>query len=93
VWDFAAKSLRKLPLPSTSSSFSLTAFLPDSRRLLVSSAGALMLVDLAGGPPRQLRAGAPFDLYRLSRDGRTLVIEHPVFDSDIWLMELGETRR
>jgi Tol biopolymer transport system component/serine/threonine protein kinase len=92
VWDFGAKTLRKLHLPVPASS-SFTAFLPDSRRLLVSSAGALMLVDLAGGPTRQLRAGAPGDLYRLSRDGRTLVIEHPVFDSDIWLMELGETRR
>ncbi len=92
VWDFAAKTLRKLHLPVPASS-SFTAFLPDSRRLLVSSAGALMLVELAGGPPRQLRAGTPGDIYRLSRDGRTLVMEHTVFDSDIWLMEMGETRR
>lgn len=52
-----------------------------------------MLVDLAGGPPRRLRAGVTGDYYRLSRDGRTLVLEHPVFDSDIWLMELGDPRR
>ncbi|HYN06234.1 MAG TPA: WD40 repeat domain-containing protein [Vicinamibacterales bacterium] len=92
VWDLAARTLRKLEIPPSPAG-SFTAFLPDSRRLLVSSAGALMLVDLAGGPPRQLRTGAPGDIYRLSRDGRTLVIEHPVFDSDIWLMELGDTRR
>jgi hypothetical protein len=53
-----------------------------------------MLVDLAGGSPRPLRTGgAPGDTYRLSRDGRTLVLEHPVFDSDIWMMELGDGKR
>jgi hypothetical protein len=51
-----------------------------------------MLVDLAGGSPRQLRVGSPGDYYRLSRDGRTLVLEHSVFDSDIWLMEQSDTR-
>jgi hypothetical protein len=89
VWDLAAHTLRKLDIPPVSTGI-FTSFLPDSRRLLVSSAGALMLVDLAGGPPRQLRAGAPGDIYRLSRDSRTLVLEHPVFDSDIWLITLGE---
>jgi hypothetical protein len=93
VWDLAAHTLRKLDMPPVSTGIS-TAFLPDSRRLLVSSAGALMLVDLAGGSPRPLRTGgAPGDTYRLSRDGRTLVLEHPVFDSDIWMMELGDGKR
>jgi len=92
VWDLAAGTLRRLDLPPDAAP-SFSAFLPDSRRLIVTSAGALMLMDLAGGPPRQLRDGTPGDTFRLSRDGRTLVIEHPVFDSDIWLMELGEARR
>ena len=93
VWDLSARTLRKLHVPVRAPQSSVTAFLPDSRRLLISSAGTLLLVDLAGGSPRQLRAGGPFDYYRLSRDGRTLVLMQPVFDSDIWLMELGETGR
>ena len=90
VWDFASKVLRKLDLPPASFARSVD-FLPDSRRLLIGDAQGLMIVDLAGGPPRLLRAGAPGDAYRLSRDGRTLVLEHPVFDSDLWLMEPSST--
>jgi serine/threonine protein kinase len=87
VWDVTTHTLRKLDLPPTSTGTYAT-FLPDSRRLLVSSARGLMLVDLGGGPPRLLRATEPGDTHRLSRDGRTLVHEHVVFDADIWLLEM-----
>jgi eukaryotic-like serine/threonine-protein kinase len=93
VFDLAARTLRKLDIPRDHAGVS-TAFLPDSRRLLVSSTGALTLIDLSGGAPRQLRTGgAPGDTYLLSRDGRTLVLEHSTFDSDIWLMELSDAGR
>ena len=92
VWDLTSKTLRKLDLPPASAGM-FAAFLPDSRRLLVSSARGLMLIDLGGGPPRLLRASAPGDTYRLSRDGRTLVLEHLVFDSDIWLLEIAGAGR
>lgn len=93
VWDLAAKTLRTLDIPPAPDLGGSSAFLPDSRRLLVGSGGALMLVDLAGGPPRLLREDSPGDSYLLSRDGRTLVHEHPVFESDIWLMEMADAGR
>jgi hypothetical protein len=61
--------------------------------LLLSGQPGLVLMDLADGKSRLLRPGEPWDRYVLSRDGRTLVIERPLFDSDIWLMEFAGARQ
>ena len=92
VWNVARGTLRVFDLPQSESHSRRGMFLPDSRRLLVSDPRGLFLLDLADGKPRLLRAGEPTDFYSLSRDGRTLVIDRPVFDSDIWLMELPSSR-
>jgi serine/threonine protein kinase/Tol biopolymer transport system component len=87
VWDLAAGALRVLDVPIAPSGDLGICFLPDSRRVLLNAQRGLMLVDLADGTKRVLRPGEPQDLYLLSRDGRTLLIQRRVFDSDVWLME------
>ena len=90
VWDLSTGTLRTFDLPPSKPGTVWMSFFPDSRRLLVTSTTHLMLVDLAEGRVRPLRPLETGDRYGLSRDGRTLLIEHPVFDSDIWLMELNK---
>jgi dipeptidyl aminopeptidase/acylaminoacyl peptidase len=86
VWDMADRSLRKIDLAKLGGNG--ISFLPDSRHVLFNSDTGIVLVDLVVGKSRRLGDSLPTDDCRLSRDGRTLVIQHPVFDSDIWLMEL-----
>jgi Tol biopolymer transport system component len=62
-------------------------WLPDSRRFLMQAPGGLLLIDAVTGEWRVLLPGSMGDRYRLSRDGRTLLIERQVFDSDVWLMQ------
>ena len=88
IWDLDSKTLRKIGREGSVSPNISVSFLPDSRRLLLNSAGDLMLIDLGDGTSRRLRSVPPEDYYRLSRDGRTLLIEHPVLDSDVWLLEM-----
>jgi hypothetical protein len=85
--------LRTLDVPAALVDNILVSFLPDSRRLLLSGQRGVVLVDLADGKSRVLRPGEPSDRYVLSRDGRTLVIERPLLDSDIWLMEFAGSRQ
>jgi Tol biopolymer transport system component len=63
-------------------------WLPDSRHFLIQAPDGLVLVKAATGEWRRLLPGSMSDRYRLSRDGRTLVIERDVFDSDVWLMRV-----
>jgi dipeptidyl aminopeptidase/acylaminoacyl peptidase len=93
VWDLANGVLRKLDVPVDLDKRAWINFLPDSRRLLMNGPHGLTLVDLTDGKPHVLRPGPTADQYHLSRDGRTLVIQHPVFDSDIWLMEFTKPGR
>lgn len=88
VWDLADRSLRKLDLAELGGNG--ISFLPDSRNVLFNSGTGIVLVDLAVGKSRRLGDSLPADDCRLSRDGRTLLIQHPVFDSHIWLMELAK---
>jgi eukaryotic-like serine/threonine-protein kinase len=85
VWDLAGKSLRKLDVLELGGNG--ISFLPDSRHVLFNSGTGIILADLVAGTSRRLGNSLPTDDCRLSRDGRTLLIQHPVFDSDIWLME------
>jgi hypothetical protein len=87
IWDVSKGTLRKLDLPGSDPNDIWMSFLPDSRRVLVTSRDGLMLIDLADGHAHKLQTPVPGDRYRLSRDGRTLLIQHPIFDSDIGLME------
>ena len=93
VWNLTTGTLRTLDVPSAPVDSTLVSFLPDSRRLLLSGQRGLVLVDLADGKSRVLRPGEPSDRYVLSRDGRTLVIDRPLLDSDIWLMEFAGSRQ
>jgi Tol biopolymer transport system component len=93
VWNLATGKLRTLDVPAARVDNILVSFLPDSRRLLLSGQPGLVLMDLADGKSRLLRPGEPWDRYLLSRDGRTLTIERPLFDSDIWLMEFAGSRQ
>jgi serine/threonine protein kinase/Tol biopolymer transport system component len=89
VWDMTSATLRVLDVPFPRGTGGGIAFLPDSRRLLLSGEQGLMLANLTDGSSRLLRPGLPVDTFRLSRDGLVLVIQHPVFGGDLWLMEFG----
>ncbi len=88
MWDLADRSLRKLDVGELGGNG--ISFLPDSRHVLFNGRAGIVVVDLAVGKSRRLGDSLPTDDCRLSRDGRTLLIQHPIFDSDIWLMEFAK---
>ena len=93
IWDMGGRSLLKIDLHAVAGDGNSISFLPDSREVLLNGDTGLMFVNLVDGSARKIRDGAPNDDYRLSRDGRTLQIQHPVFDADIWLMEFAKPGR
>jgi len=74
------------------------AWLPDSRRLLFSSAREIVLLDTQTGARRTVMGlDRPFDPWgrslALSRDGRLLVYLQMQAEGDVWRMTLDEPRR
>jgi serine/threonine protein kinase/Tol biopolymer transport system component len=73
---------------------SFVGWLPDSRHFVAQSEDQLALVDVETGEFRRFpQAGlSRLDSASLSHDGATLLVEHPVFDGDIWLLEKNEKK-
>lgn len=73
------------------------AWLPDSRRLLYSGSGHLMVLDVQTGSERRLvPMDRQFDEWgrtiTLSKDGRALVYLQSQSEGDIWVMTLADPR-
>jgi Tol biopolymer transport system component len=91
VLDAKTGALRsRFPVrPVRSSALDLT-FVPGTRQLLVNLATGLSLVDADTGAVRTILPLVPAFTSRLSADGRTLLVERPGVESDLWLMEMGK---
>ena len=60
---------------------------PTGAQLVARSTAGVAVVDTESGERRIVAAAAPNDYLSLSHDGKRLVVEHEVLDSDIWLLE------
>jgi eukaryotic-like serine/threonine-protein kinase len=91
VLDVATGRVRVIDVPGPKYQYgsAVAGWLPDSRRFLFASGIGLALVDSSAGTwtpvPVPLTAG---NRYRLTPDGRSLMMERSVLDADIWLMEI-----
>jgi TolB protein len=91
VLDVATGRTRAIDVPGPRYQFgsAVCGWLPDSRRFLFASGTALALVDARTGTwtpvAVPLSAG---NRYRLTPDGRSLMMERSVLDADIWLIEI-----
>jgi hypothetical protein len=65
----------------------VAGWLPDGRRLVARLHDGVAVVDTVTGTSRIVAPAGAFDGVSLSRDGRTLLVEREVMDSDIWLLE------
>jgi Tol biopolymer transport system component len=84
LYDFASGALRALDVAPGSGPRPVTGWLPDSARLALRGPEDLVLYDVATGDRRRLTASGSSAV--LSRDGRVLMVERDVLDSEIWLL-------
>jgi WD40 repeat protein len=91
VWNVKTNAYRSFdvkPIDRTSRVFGLIGgWLHDSRRFIAESSEGVIVLDAADGGWRVLLPNQPRDLLRLSQDGRSLLVEREVLDSDIWMLE------
>ena len=91
ILDLATGRVRVIDVPGPKYQYGSAAagWLPDSRRLLFASGMGLALVDASTGTwtpvPVPLSGG---NRYRLTPNGRALMMERSVLDADVWLMEV-----
>ena len=88
VWHPESGAFRKLDVPTGGRAFgAIAGWLPNGRQLVARSTAGVAVVDTESGERRIVAAAAPNDYLSLSHDGKRLVVEHEVLDSDIWLLE------
>ena len=88
VWDLSAQRLHlQLDLPLQRSSSLGASFVPGTHDVLVNTADGVTLVNGDTGAWRVIRRMEPPIETRISGDGRTLLIERPGIEEDLWLME------
>jgi len=88
VWDTKTRQLRRrLEVPLIRTTSIDVSFVPGTHSLLVNTAEGVSLLDADSGASRLiLKTPSPFGT-RLSGDGRTLLVERPGLEADLWLME------
>jgi serine/threonine protein kinase/Tol biopolymer transport system component len=90
AYSFEARSLRHLD-----ESEEAAAWLSDSRRVLFSKRGALLLLDTVTGrrkellPPGTLPIEGTFPTFSVTRDGRSIAYLEARREGDIWLAAFG----
>jgi Tol biopolymer transport system component len=92
LYSFETRSLRKLD-----DSEEMAAWLPDSRQVLFSKRGALILLDTVTGrrneilPAGTLPQEGSFTTFSITRDGRWIAYLEARREGDIWLADFGGT--
>jgi Tol biopolymer transport system component len=90
LYSFQTRSLRKLDETDEAA-----AWLPDSRRVLFSKRGALLLLDTVTGrrqeilPPETLPVESGWNTFSITRDGRSIAYLEARREGDIWLADFG----
>ena len=90
VLDLATNRVRVIEVPGPKYQYgsAVAGWLPDSQRFLFASGVGLAVVDSSAGTwtpvPVPLTGGSR---YRLTPNGRSLMMERSVLDADIWLLE------
>ena len=84
LYDFGSGALRAIDVAPGSGPRPVAGWLPDPARLILRGSEDIVLYDVATGGRRRLTAGGSNAV--LSRDGRVLMVEREVLDSEIWLL-------
>jgi eukaryotic-like serine/threonine-protein kinase len=89
VWDTATNDVRAIDVPSPASTFDfvVAGWLPDSRRFVAASGEGLVVIDARAGTWTPVRVPRGATRFRLTADGRRLMMEREVLDADVWLLE------
>jgi Tol biopolymer transport system component len=88
LYDFESGTLRPLDVDvaPVSGPWPVAGWLPDAAGFVLRGAEGLVLYNVANGDRRRLTAAG--GSAALSRDGRVLLVERNVLDSEIWLLIL-----
>ena len=88
IWDTRTGTfLRRIDAPLVRITSVHVSFVAGTHELLVSLPEGVGLVDADSGRSRViLKMAQPFGI-RISGDGRTLLVEKPGVEADLWLME------
>ena len=88
VWDVAAKRLlRRIDMPLAKTTSEDTAFIAGTHGIVTQTAEGVAYVDADSGRWHVILKAAPPLVAQMSGDGRTMLIERPAVESDLWLME------
>jgi len=88
AWDVAAKKLfRRIDLPMIRTTSADTSFVYGTHDLVTHVADGIALVDVDTGQWRLIFKVKPPFTTLMSGDGRTLLVERPVVEADVWMME------
>jgi Tol biopolymer transport system component len=88
VWDVATKKLfRRIDMPLIRTTSVDTSFVYGTHDLVTHAPDGVALVNVDTGQWRVIfKVKPPFSTL-MSGDGRTLVVERPVVEADVWMME------
>jgi Tol biopolymer transport system component len=91
IFDARTRTLRhRFDLPLLRSTSPDVTFVSGTHLVLVNMSGGLSIVDADTGKARTILPVTPPFEHRLSGDGRTLLVERPGLESDVWLIEMGK---
>jgi Tol biopolymer transport system component len=89
VWEAAAKRLlRRIDMPLAKTTSQDTAFVAGTHGIVTQTPEGVAYVDADAGRWHIILKAPPPLVVRMSGDGRTLMLERPTVESDLWLMEL-----
>jgi hypothetical protein len=93
VWDVAARRImRRIELPLVRVSAQDTSFLYGTHLLATQTQDGIIVVDADSARVQRILAVKPPFSTLVSGDGRTLLVEGPAIEGDLWLMEFGAPR-
>ncbi|HYT68765.1 MAG TPA: protein kinase [Vicinamibacterales bacterium] len=88
VWDVKEQRIHKhIEMPLLRATTIDVSFVPGTHSLVASAPDGVVLVDGDTGAARRILPQTPPYGTRLSGDGRTLLVERPAIEADLWLME------
>jgi Tol biopolymer transport system component len=88
VWDVTSKKLiRRIDLAMVRTTSVDTSFVYGTHDLVTHTPGGIALVDVDTGQSRILLKIKPPFSTMMSGDGRTMLVERPVVEADVWMVE------